>query len=95
MYTRDGKAGRRSYIKILCLLETYSTEVLAKALEESLSLDIVNETAIIHLLRRQVEGRPINLSLLSPQVPVVHVSSPNLAVYSAYLLASNTSEVGV
>jgi hypothetical protein len=92
MYNRDGKAGRRAYIKILCLLETYSTEVLAKALEEALSLDIVNETAIIHLLRRQVEGRPVNLSILSLKVPVVHVANPNLAVYSLRLLASGTSQ---
>ncbi len=95
LYTRDGKAGRRDYIKILCQLETHSTEVLAKALEEALSLDIVNETAIIHLLRRQVEGRPLNLSLLSAQVPVVNIASPNLALYSARLLASNTAVVGV
>ena len=93
LYTRDGKDGRRSYIKILCLLETYSTEVLSKALEEALSLDIVNETAIIHLLRRTLEGRPVNLSILSPKVPVVHVASPNLAVYSARLLTSGTEEV--
>jgi hypothetical protein len=90
MYARDGKNGRRSYIKILCLLETYSTKILAKALEEALSLDIVNETAIIHLLRREVEGRPVNLSILSSKVPVVHVANPNLAAYSSRLLAPGT-----
>ena len=49
----------------------------------------VTESAILHLLKRNKEGRPANLSLVShPTVPVVHVDDPNLVIYSVLLLTA-------
>lgn len=86
LYQKDGTEGRRSYIRILQLLQTYSLNVVKKALEEALSLKVVNETAIKHLVRRQAEGRPVNLSLLGENIPVVYVALPDLSSYRKSLL---------
>ena len=87
LYRKEGKEGRRHYIRILQFLENFSEAELKQALEQSIQLMAVTESAILHLLKRNKEGRPANLSLLShPTVPLVHVDDPNLASYSAHLL---------
>ncbi|MEI6627869.1 MAG: hypothetical protein WCN27_00460 [Alphaproteobacteria bacterium] len=86
LYQKAGTEGRRSYIRILQLLQTYSMDVVKNALEEALSLKVVNETAIKHLVRRQAEGRPVNLSLLGENIPLVYVALPDLSSYRKSLL---------
>jgi transposase len=89
LYKKDGKEGRRSYIRILQFLENFSEDELQQALEQSIKLMAVTEPAILHLLKRNKEKRPPNLSLLSfPKIPVVHVAPPNLCQYSARLLTA-------
>lgn len=79
---KEGKEGIRSYIRILKLLETYSLNELEAALNQSIHLDVVTEVAITHLVRRHVEQRPMNLSLINyPKVPIVTISSPDLHIY--------------
>lgn len=79
---KDGKEGIRSYIRILKLLETYSVKELAAGLNQAIFLDVVTEVAILHLVKRHIEQRPMNLSLINhPHVPVVTISAPNLHVY--------------
>ena len=80
---KDGKEGIRSYIRILQLLETYSVKELEASLKQSVLLDIVNEIAIVHLVKRHVEKRPLNLSRVDhPHVPFVYIAAPDLKVYS-------------
>lgn len=87
LHRKEGKEGRRHYIRILQFLENFSEADLKQALEQSMQLMAVTESAILHLLKRNKEGRPANLSLLShPTVPSVHVDNPNLTSYSARLL---------
>jgi transposase len=87
LYRKDGKEGRRSYIRILQFLENFSEAELQKALEQAMQLMVVTEPAILHLLKRDKERRPPNLSLLSfPKIPSVEVTPPNLANYSERLL---------
>lgn len=87
LYRKEGKEGRRHYIRILQFLENFSKTDLKQVLEQSVQLMAVTESAILHLLKRNKEGRPANLSLAShPKIPRVHVASPNLALYSARLL---------
>ena len=75
------------YIRILQFLENFKEDELRQALEQSVQLMAVTETAILHLLKRNKEGRPANLALvLYPKIPLVHVADPNLALYSARLL---------
>jgi transposase len=87
LYRKEGKDGRRHYIRILQFLENFKEDELRQALEQSVQLMAVTETAILHLLKRNKEGRPANLALvLYPKIPLVHVADPNLALYSARLL---------
>lgn len=86
LYRKDGKEGRREYIRILQFLETFSQGELVRACEQALLLNVVTQPAILHLLKRAKEGRPPNLSLLSyAGVPQVHVDSPDLGAYAQLL----------
>jgi len=86
LYRKDGKEGRRIYVRILRLLETYKMSEVKVALEQAVELEVVDELAIKHLLKRHVEGRPTNLSLLKhPNIPSVHVASPDLRIYTQFL----------
>ena len=79
---KDGKEGVRSYIRILQLLETYPLKDVETALKQALALDVVTEGAILHLVKRCVEKRPLNLVMDNhPAVPSVTVSMPDLNVY--------------
>ena len=93
LYKKDGKEGRRCYIRILQFLENFSEAELKEALEQSIQLTAVTESAILHLLKRNKEKRPPNLSLLSfPKIPLVHVASPNLVNYSTRLLKAHAPQ---
>ncbi|MEI8296074.1 MAG: IS21 family transposase, partial [Alphaproteobacteria bacterium] len=79
---KDKKDGLRAYVRILRLLESHTVAELTRALESAVELDIVDEMAIRHLLKRQLEGRPPNLSLLNhPAISLVNVDLPDLSVY--------------
>lgn len=87
LYRKDGTEGRRHYIRILQFLENFSEHELKLALEQSVLLMTVTESAILHLLKRNKEGRPANLSLEArPNVPLVHVAAPDLALYNILLV---------
>jgi hypothetical protein len=59
---------------------------LGEALEQAVKQCVVEEEPITHLLRRIVEKRPENLSLLKhPTVPEVHIPKPDLTVYTDLL----------
>jgi transposase len=93
LYKREGKEGRRHYIRILQFLENFSEAELTQALIQALQLTAVTEQAILHLLKRNKEKRPPNLSLVSfPKIPQVHIAPPNLATYSSRLLKSGVRQ---
>lgn len=86
LYKKEGKAGRRHYIRILQFLENYSLPVLQESLEQAVALNVVNEEAIRNLLKRQIEAKSVPLSLVyHPNVPVVQVTQTNLKDYNALL----------
>lgn len=86
LYRKEGKEGRRQYIRILQLLEHYSVAVLKMALEQAVALEVVTEQAIKHLLKRQIENRPPNLALINyPMIPIIHVAQTNIKVYAGLL----------
>jgi transposase len=83
---KDGKAGLRTYIRILQYLENYSENQLQIALEQAIHLSAISEEAILHLLRRNLEQRPHTLTLAAyPNIPVVQVDTSNLRAYSRLL----------
>ena len=83
---KDEKSGLRTYIRILQYLETYSKEQLQKALEQAICLCAVDEAAILHLLKRNLDQRPPDLSLIDhPNIPSVKVDAPQLYAYTRLL----------
>ena len=84
---KNPKEGRRSYVRILQFLENDSVEDLSEALKVAISLNVINsESAIKHLLRRHVEGRPANLSLADhPKIPYIQLPPPDCSIYNQLL----------
>ena len=93
LHRKDGKEGRRQYIRILQFLKNFSESELQQATEQSIQLTAVTEQAILHLLKRNKEKRPPNLSLIShPKIPIVRVADTDLSNYSYRLLKSCGSQ---
>lgn len=79
---RDGKKGKRAYVSVLRLLESYSLEEVSQGIEEALSLGAVSHEAIKHLILARLEKRPPSLNLLAfPHIPAVHVEKTSLGSY--------------
>ena len=83
---KDGKKGTRAYVRILQFLENYTEQNLKEAMEQAVSLNAVNELAILHLLKRNLEQRPLALNTIDyPNVPKVSVKETDLKNYSQLL----------
>jgi len=57
------KGGRREYVQVLRLLETFRLEEVAPAIEQALHLGTISFDAVKHLLLCQIEQRPPRLDL--------------------------------
>ena len=55
---RMGKAGKREYVQVLRLLETFDLEVLHGAVKDALRLGAIGYDAVKHLVRCRIERRP-------------------------------------
>jgi len=72
---RKGKAGKREYIRILRLMETFRLEEVHEAVKQGLRLGACSLEAIKHLVLCHIEQRPPRLNLLDyPHLPHVHVA---------------------
>jgi hypothetical protein len=70
MEARMIKAGRREYVQVLRLLETFGMEDLHAAVQKALQLGAVGFDAVKHLVLCQVEKRPPKLDLdVYPYLP--------------------------
>src|SRR5690606_7211246 len=63
MEARMIKAGRREYVQVLRLLETFDIDDLHAAVKKALQLGAVGFDAVKHLVLCQVEKRPPKLDL--------------------------------
>lgn len=85
---REGKRGKREYVKILRLLEAYGLDEVTKGIEEALSLGIFSQDGIKHLILAQIEGRPPSLNLLDfPNVPNACVEKTCAETYESLMRA--------
>ena len=78
-----GAAGKREYVQVLRLLETFALIEVEAAVREALRLGAIGFDAIKHLLLCRIERRPPRLDLdVYPYLPkaTVHTTRP-----SAYL----------
>jgi len=82
MEARLLKAGRREYVQVLRLLETFDLGDLHVAVKTALRIGAVGFDAIKHLVLCQVEKRPPKLDLdVYPYLPRAHVGTTSPASY--------------
>jgi len=80
---RDGKTGKRDYVRVLRLLENFKLEEVDQAIQQALHLGAARFDAIKHLLLCQCDQRPPHLNLLDhPHLPTVHVKTTQVQDYN-------------
>jgi transposase len=84
------KNGKREYVQVLRLLETFPLPEVAHAIQDALRLGTVSFDAVKHLLLCWTERRPPRLNLMEyPHLPLAQVETTQAVDYMALL-----SEVG-
>ena len=75
MEARLGKRGRREYVQVLRLLETFSLPEVAAAVRQALRFPAIAFDAVKHLLLCAIEWRPLKLDLENyPHLPIAEVA---------------------
>lgn len=86
---RMGKPGKREYVQVLRLLETFSLEEVHGAIQEALRLGALGFDAVKHLLLCRIEKRPPRLDLdVYPYLPRAQVQVTQAKAYLALLEGS-------
>ena len=84
-----GKKGKREYVQVLRLLETFPLQEVSPAIEETLRLGAISFDAVKHLLLCRIERRPPRLDLEDyPHLPLAEVSTTAAADYLVLLSKS-------
>jgi len=85
---RLGKGGRKEYIQVLRLLETFDDAQVAAAVEDALRLSAISYDAVKHLVLARIERRAPRLDLTAyPYLPQAHVGITDVRSYLALLQA--------
>jgi hypothetical protein len=83
---RLGKHGKREYVQVLRLLETFRLEDVDAAVREALRLGALGFDAVKHLVLCRLERRPPKLDLtLYPYLPRATVATTSARAYLALL----------
>jgi transposase len=86
MEARLGKRGRREYVQVLRLLETFSLAEVAAAVRQALRFPAIAFDAVKHLLLCAIEQRPPRLDLDNyPHLPVAQVGMTRASDYQVLL----------
>jgi hypothetical protein len=86
MEGRLGKRGRREYVQVLRLLETFSLAEVAGAVRQALRFRAIAFDAVKHLLLCAIEQRPPRLDLEDyPHLPLAEVALTRAADYQVLL----------
>ena len=81
-----GRRGKREYVQVLRLLETFSMSEVHAAIKDALRLGAVSCDAVKHLVLCRLEGRPTRLdSELYPYLPRVRVGTTCAGDYMSLL----------
>ncbi len=87
MEARLGKRGRREYVQVLRLMETFSLAEVAAAVRQALQLRAIAFDAVKHLLLCAIEQRPPKLDLENyPHLPIAEVALTRAADYQVLLM---------
>ena len=97
MEARLGKKGRKEYIQVLRLMESFGDVEVAVAVEEALHLSAISYDAVKHLVLAKHERRAPRLNLLEyPFLPQTHVEITDVRNYLALLQCRvHQGELGV
>ena len=88
MEARMPKAGRREFVQVLRLLETFELDDLHAAVKTALRMGAVGFDAVKHLILCQVERRPPKLDLdVYPYLPRADVAKTSAASYMCLVSA--------
>ena len=86
MEARMAKHGRREYVQVLRLMESFELTELHAAVKEALRLGAIGFDAVKHLLLCRVEGRPPKLDLdIYPYLPRACVETTSATNYMTLL----------
>ena len=86
MEARLGKKGKREFIQVLRLAETFALAEVAQAIEDALRMGTISFDAVKHLLLCRIERRPARLDLENyPHLPVAQVATTAAADYLTLL----------
>jgi hypothetical protein len=81
-----GRNGKREYVQVLRLLETFRLEDVHAGVHEALRLGTIGYDAVKHLVLCRIERRPPKLDLtLYPYLPRVTVATTSAKAYMALL----------
>ena len=80
------KGGKREYVQVLRLLETFSLTEVSTAIEDALRLGTISYDAVKHLPLCRIERRPPRLDLANyPHLPLAQVHTTQPSAYMALL----------
>lgn len=86
MEARMLKIGRREYVQVLRLLESFGMEELHSAVKQALKMGAVGFDAVKHLVLCQVEKWPPRLDLdVYPYLPQARVDTTSAASYMSLM----------
>ncbi len=84
--SRMGRRGKREYVQVLRLLETFSQQEVHTAVRDAIRLGAVSFDAVKHLVLCRLEGRPPRLDLeLYPYLPKIRVGTTSARDYMTLL----------
>ena len=84
--SRMGRRGKREFVQVLRLLETFSQQEVHAAVKDAIHLGSLSFDAVKHLVLCRLEGRPPRLDMeLYPYLPRVRVSTTSTQDYMALL----------
>ena len=84
--SRMGRRGKREFVQVLRLLESFRLEEVHTAVKDALRLGALSFDAVKHLVLCRLEGRPPRLDLdLYPYLPRVRVNRTSAGDYMTLL----------
>jgi transposase len=86
---RMGKKGKREFVQILRLMETFSLDDVAAGINSALERGVIGFDAVKHLVLCRIERRPPRLDMtVYPYLPKAHVAATSPGAYMSLLPGS-------
>ncbi|MDP6885240.1 MAG: IS21 family transposase, partial [Rhodospirillales bacterium] len=83
---RMGKKGKREYVQVLRLVETFSPDDVGAAISDALERGVIGFDAVKHLVLCRIEQRPPRLNLMAyPYLPTARVATTSARAYMGLL----------